>query len=161
MYLLWCFCRCKRWLRLIYTLSVQCCVVARNEKCCRCKRELRSIHILSMQCCVVVRNEMCCRCKRGLRLIHTLSVQCCVVGRNEMCCRCKRGLRLLQRCISGPWGGNGCASGDGSIWTPVDTQKNTTAPMHKCEKERHKHNFTNTMKCISGKKAARVETIQF
>ena len=39
-----------------------------------------------------------------------------------MCCRCKRGLRLMQRCISGPWG-NGCASGDGSIWTPADTQK--------------------------------------
>ena len=28
----------------------------------------------------------------------------------------------MQRCISGPWG-NGCASGDGSIWTPADTQK--------------------------------------
>ena len=47
----------------------------------------------------------------------------------EMCCRRKRGLRLMQRCISGPWG-NGSASGDDSIWTPADTQQNTTSQIH-------------------------------
>ena len=62
----------------------------------------------------------------------------------EMCCRCKRGLRLMQRCISGPWG-NGSASGDDSIWTPADTQQNTTAQIHKYNNANTQiHNFTNT-----------------